>query len=452
MDAAPDFSPHQIALFVDLENLVNIASSLGLPVDMQPVLDRLAQYGRITVRRSFGDLVSACRRNQPINTIRQMLQYHAVQIEDIPYNGVKNASDIVLVVDALTYAYTYPHIRYFAILAEDQDYRPLMNRLRAMGKITIGIGGSLSSTNPMYIRACDVFLFYESLFTSPSRIEPTPSDDQNDPPSEEVSALQNDYCRLLIDAMVVLEQRGVRRLGTNIVPQMRTMKVDYDLSRANIRSFRELANLAEKQGLVKISPSGGDVALELAQGAASTIPLDRSLPTIDISDLAVLQNLYREAISRLLKCELLPVEQREHVYDQVQQTLDTLAETTPESRILLIDLSKQIAASLELNQPSVYKMLWALFRQRCFAVEPSEHPYNPTLLSAAVERHSWDNAFIRNTMRGLHQDNPGMPFVPASLSEIVGRSQSELESILQEIGIDANPMILAQTGEAVVQG
>ena len=40
------------------------------------------------------------------------------------------------------------------------------------------------------------------------------------------------------------------------------------------------------------------------------------------------------------------------------------------------------------------------------------------------------------TMRGLHQNSPGLPFVPAALREGVGRSQEELEAILHEIGID----------------
>ena len=433
MDNTPEFSPDQIALFVDLENLVNIASSLGVPVDMQPVLERLAQYGRVTVRRSFGDLVASCRRNQPINSIRQMLQYHSVQIEDIPYTGAKNSSDICLVVDALSFAYSNPNIRYFAILAEDRDYRPLMNKLRELGKITLGIGGSRSSTNPMYVRACDVFIYYESLFTTAA--SPATAY-HNDLPSEDVSALLNEYCHLLTDAMIALEQRGTRRLGTNIVPQMRAMKSDYDLSMVNMRSFRELATLAEKRGLVKISASGGDVALELTQAATPETASERNAPTFNPSDLPAMANLYREGIGRILKCELLSVDQREHVYDQVQQTLESLAQANDEGRILLIDLSKQIAGSLELNQPSVYKMLWALFRQRCFTVEPSEHPFNPTLISPATERGGWDNAFIRNTMRGLHQDSPGLPFVPAALSEVVGRSQEELETILQEIGID----------------
>lgn len=447
MDNAPEFSPDQIALFVDLENLVNIASSLGVPVDMQPVLERLAQYGRVTVRRSFGDLVASSRRNQPINPIRQMLQFHSVQIEDIPYTGAKNSSDISLVVDALSFAYSHPHIRYFAILADDRDYRPLVNKLREMGKITLGIGGSRSSANPMYVRACDVFIYYESLFTTAA--SPSATAYHNDLPSEDVSALLNEYCQLLIDAMSALEQRGIRRLGTNIVPQMRAMKSDYDLSMVNMRSFRELATLAEKRGLVKISPSGGDVALEPAQGGGSGASNDRSGPAFNPADLPAMENLYRESIGRILKCELLPVDQREHVYDQVQQTLETLAESGEEGRILLIDLSKQIAGALDLNQPSVYKMLWALFRQRCFSVEPSEHPFNPTLISAAVERSGWDNAFIRNTMRGLHQDSPALPFVPVVLSEVVGRSTVELETILQEVGIDwISPPVVNGGGSA----
>jgi hypothetical protein len=56
MPAETSVQNARIALFIDVENLVGSASTIGLPIDVSPVLEKLKEYGRVQVRRSFGDL------------------------------------------------------------------------------------------------------------------------------------------------------------------------------------------------------------------------------------------------------------------------------------------------------------------------------------------------------------------------------------------------------------
>ena len=115
----------RIALFIDIENLIGSASTIGLPINIAPVLDKLKEFGKVQVRRSFGDLDKCLRsisKEREIHETRRMLHHNLVQIEDIPYlTQSKNTADITLAVEALALAFQYPDISHFAILASDRD-------------------------------------------------------------------------------------------------------------------------------------------------------------------------------------------------------------------------------------------------------------------------------------------------------------------------------------------
>ena len=49
--------PPNIALFVDAENLIGTAMDVGLPVDLAPIVGKLLETGRITVRRAWSSVV-----------------------------------------------------------------------------------------------------------------------------------------------------------------------------------------------------------------------------------------------------------------------------------------------------------------------------------------------------------------------------------------------------------
>ncbi len=128
----------KIALFIDIENFIGFSNNLQLPIDLAPVIKKLTETGRVLFRRSFGDLSQSLYATGQINRlyhIRQMLQRNLVQHEDVPYDSkYKNSSDIRLVVEALSTAFSYPDITTFAIVSGDRDYIPLFSKLRELGK------------------------------------------------------------------------------------------------------------------------------------------------------------------------------------------------------------------------------------------------------------------------------------------------------------------------------
>ena len=90
----------RIALFIDHENLVIGAREIGRGFDVGPIMDALAERGRVVARRAYADwtLFAGDRRT---------LVEHNCELIDIPQRtGAvrKNAADIKLAVDAMELA------------------------------------------------------------------------------------------------------------------------------------------------------------------------------------------------------------------------------------------------------------------------------------------------------------------------------------------------------------
>jgi len=148
----------RIALFIDHENLVIGAREIGRGFDVGPIMDALAERGRVVARRAYADwtLFAGDRRT---------LVEHNCELIDIPQRtGAvrKNAADIKLAVDAMELAYERAFVSTFVIASGDSDFTPLVAALRGLNRRVIGIGvkGSTSSLLPP---ACDEFLFYDRL-------------------------------------------------------------------------------------------------------------------------------------------------------------------------------------------------------------------------------------------------------------------------------------------------
>jgi uncharacterized LabA/DUF88 family protein len=148
----------RIALFIDHENLVLGARDIGRSFDIGPIMDALAERGRVVARRAYADwtLFSEDRRS---------LVQHNCELIDIPQRtGMvrKNAADIKLAVDAMELAYERGFVSTFVIASGDSDFTPLVAALRALNRRVIGIGVKGSTSN-LLPPACDEFLFYDRL-------------------------------------------------------------------------------------------------------------------------------------------------------------------------------------------------------------------------------------------------------------------------------------------------
>ena len=155
-----DTDEERIALFLDYENLaIGARDNLrGMQFDLRPVLDALAERGRVIARKAYADWSS-------FDEDRRMLTRHHVELIEIPQRmgaSRKNAADIKMAVDALELAFEREYVTTFVICTGDSDLTPLVHKLRELNKRVIGVGIK-GSTSGMLPPACDEFLFYDTL-------------------------------------------------------------------------------------------------------------------------------------------------------------------------------------------------------------------------------------------------------------------------------------------------
>ena len=150
----------RIALFLDYENLAIGARDhlSGAQFDLRPVLDALAERGRVIARKAYADW-------SYFDEDRRRLTRSHVELIEIPQRmgaSRKNAADIKLSVDALEMAFERDYVTTFVICTGDSDFTPLVHKLRELNKRVIGVGIK-DSTSALLPPACDEFLFYETL-------------------------------------------------------------------------------------------------------------------------------------------------------------------------------------------------------------------------------------------------------------------------------------------------
>ena len=155
-----DTDEERIALFLDYENLaIGAREALGgLTFDLKPVLDALAERGRVIARKAYADWSA-------FDEDRRMLTRGHVELIEIPQRmgtSRKNAADIKMAVDALEMAFEREYITTFVICTGDSDLTPLVHKLRELNKRVIGVGIK-DSTSALLPPACDEFLFYDTL-------------------------------------------------------------------------------------------------------------------------------------------------------------------------------------------------------------------------------------------------------------------------------------------------
>ena len=149
----------RIALLIDYENLaLGSRDHLGVPFDLRPVADALAERGRVVTRRAYADW-------SYFDEDRRMLTRNHVELIEMTQRmgaSRKNAADIKMAVDAIELAYERDYISTFAICTGDSDFTPLVHKLRELNKRVIGFGVR-DSTSTMLPPACDEFLYYDDL-------------------------------------------------------------------------------------------------------------------------------------------------------------------------------------------------------------------------------------------------------------------------------------------------
>ena len=137
-----------IALLIDCENTSREA--------VEPVLNELAKYGVVNIRRAYGDWKSQELKNWE----KHSLLFALKPVQQFGYTKGKNATDAAIIIDAMDILYTNA-VDCFAIMSSDSDFTPLVVRLLESGKEVFGFGQK--KTPQPFVKACSQFIFTEDL-------------------------------------------------------------------------------------------------------------------------------------------------------------------------------------------------------------------------------------------------------------------------------------------------
>ena len=134
--------PHRIALLIDADNV---------PQDnVSRAISSLASLGDVSIRRAYGNWFdSRLKRWEPL------LRTQSIRpVQQFGYTKGKNATDMALVVDAVSLMHTYQPDA-FAIVSSDADFTPLVIHLREHGLPVHGFGRP--DTPKPFMDACTTF-------------------------------------------------------------------------------------------------------------------------------------------------------------------------------------------------------------------------------------------------------------------------------------------------------
>ena len=143
-----------IALLIDADSI----SSKYIPV----ILSELSKYGKITIRRMYGDWSQERLRSW----LGCSAGYSLTPVMQPNNTPGKNASDIGLIIDAMDTLYA-DSVQGFCIVSSDGDFNKLATRLRESGKVVIGMGEK--KTPESFRVSCERFIFLDVISGSSDR-------------------------------------------------------------------------------------------------------------------------------------------------------------------------------------------------------------------------------------------------------------------------------------------
>lgn len=229
---------HSLAVFIDFENLALGFQGRRDRFDIERVLERLVEKGKIVAKKAYADW-------NRFSTYTASLHEAAIELVEIPRRVMtgKNSADIRLCVDAMDLAYSKEHINTFVIVSGDSDFSPLVSKLKENGKRVIGLGMQ-ESTSELLRDNCDEFIYYEDLgykTTLSPEINP------------KLPEAKRKGFELLLESMLALRRENKEVLWSSMVKDtMKRKKPSFNEAYHGYRTFSELLEDAQKEGLLEL--------------------------------------------------------------------------------------------------------------------------------------------------------------------------------------------------------
>ena len=250
-----------LALFIDFDNVALGARDARQRFDINFLLQRILEKGKIIVKRAYADWRYHKEHMSPLHEA-------AIELIEIPMPRIsgKNSADIRLVVDAMDLCYSKHHIDTFVIVSGDSDFSPLVSKLRENNKRVIGVGVKNSSSK-LLIGNCDEFIFYEDIYRDAvgqagQRVTNVPSDK-----------------RQLFDFLVkttqalLQESRGI--LYSSLIKDTMTRKQpDFNERSYGYSNFGDLLDDARKLGLLVVERDARAGGTWVVQGLGQGLEIE----------------------------------------------------------------------------------------------------------------------------------------------------------------------------------
>lgn len=154
---------NDVAVFLDLDNLVIGAKQANINFDINLVLDKVREMtnGRVVLRRSYGDWRQDQKLLEQLTTAG-FTTHSTVRIN----NFSKNLADMQIVVDTMDTLIDGHQYSTYVLMTGDRDFTPLVQSLRKRGKRVVGVGVKHTASRS-FVGLCDEYLFYEDLLPTP---------------------------------------------------------------------------------------------------------------------------------------------------------------------------------------------------------------------------------------------------------------------------------------------
>jgi len=140
-----------IALFIDCDNISHRS--------IEGIINELSKYGIVNIRYAYGNWTKDNLKNWE----EKLLQFAIKPIQQFDYSKNKNATDILMTIDAIDLLHT-KDIDAFAFATSDSDFTPVVMRVQAEGIKVYGFGEK--KTPKPFMAACSQFIFTEKLMTN----------------------------------------------------------------------------------------------------------------------------------------------------------------------------------------------------------------------------------------------------------------------------------------------
>jgi uncharacterized protein (TIGR00288 family) len=287
-----------IAVFVDYDNIeIGVKSTLRREFAVSLCLDALKERGDIVAKFAYANW------SRQEGAVRQMAENAVQMVQRLPSpRGDKNGADINLALDALEMAFTHKNVNAFAIISGDSDFIPLVNKLKAYGKLIYIVGGK-AFTSTILQQNCHEFISYESLLDDgkyqPREAPPRQERSQAAPQQQQQPHGDQGYGRggrreyrrsaplelthalpLLERALAALRRRGVQPQLGLLKSTMLQLDPSFNERAYGTGSFSDFIDKLESSGYLATTGPEGRKTIEVKQAAEAVAApkKDEALP------------------------------------------------------------------------------------------------------------------------------------------------------------------------------